>query len=137
MADGISIPGQPLNQVFYRSGDASGVVKGQGSQFICKRGNISCRITSLRVIDNRAIIGGVITSAPTGTNVVMGTEVCRVVVDNGNGKGVDRISFTYSGDTELDSCKNRWPLPDADLSASSFDDPFNDFYRDIRISGVT
>lgn len=98
-----------------------------------KEGIFHADVTILRVIDNRAIIGGVITSAPAGTSVVIGKEVCMVAVDDGNGKGVDQISFIYSGDTELDTGNNEWPLPDADSSTCSFDNPLNEFYGVIQV----
>ena len=104
--------------------DAQGNVKGKWvvNSYI-KEGTFRADVTSLQIIGNRAIIGGRVTDTPEDSGVPVGEKICMVVVDNGQGKNVDKISITYE-EYELEKC-NTWPLPD----------PLNDYIGDIQISG--
>jgi len=80
--------------------DANGVVKGQWQgQSRPTWGTWHADVTELYVVGNWAFIGGVIRSAPDPDSpIVVGTQVCMIVVDNGQGKGaVDQMTSTYAG----------------------------------------
>jgi len=86
--------------------DANGVVKGQWQgQSRPTWGTWHADVTELKVVSNKAFIGGVIRSADPDSPIVIGTKVCMIVVDNGQGKGaVDQMTATYAGDMEV--CAN-------------------------------
>jgi len=101
--------------------DANGVVKGQWqAQSRPTWGTWHADVTELEVVKNWAFIGGVIRSAPDSP-LMVGTKVCMIVVDNGQGKdAVDQMTATYSGDV--------------DFCATLFNPTFYDFIGNIQVN---
>jgi hypothetical protein len=101
--------------------DAEGNVRGQWAVHGAPQYNsFHADVVDLIIIGNRAIIKGVVTSIPPGSEVALGAEICMVAVDNGHGKGVDQISETNEGWTSCDYLS---------------EEQLHKYYGDIRIYG--
>jgi len=91
--------GEKVTNAFTAITDKNGIVKGQfQAQYRQSWGTVKVDVTQLIVTDNRADIGGVITSISSPDwQGLLGKNFCVSVVDNGEGKDViDKISWGWA-----------------------------------------
>jgi hypothetical protein len=113
--------GTRVTKSFTAQEDAGGKVKGQWVVMAAPKDEaFRAEVTGLRITGNRAIVEGVVTFAPRGSIVPVGSYVCMVVVDNGEGlEAMDQISNSYE---YLSACE-------------SLTVPLSEYHGNIQVSG--